>query len=154
MTRVLSTPRTVAAALCCLGVFTVTVIGTTGTAQGTPPDSLAAKAPVFTKAQVTLGQRVYTQSCQGCHGAQLQGARSPALVGKVFLSEWADGKRPASALHQYIAQKMPLNKPGSLTPAQALNVTAYVLAQNGYQAGKKRLTTTNLKVPLAPPPAP
>lgn len=122
------------------------VLAAPGAAQTTP-----APMPSFTSAQVTLGGRVYTQSCQGCHGNKLQGGRSPALVGEKFLAKWADGQRPAADLHGYIAKRMPLNKPGSLTKVQALNVTAYVLSRNGYKAGKRSLTTTALKVPLSAP---
>ncbi len=117
-----------------------------GAAQTTP-----APAPSFTSAQVTLGQRVYTQNCQGCHGNKLQGVRAPALVGEKFLQKWADGKRPAADLHGYIAKNMPRNKPGSLSAAQALNVTALVLSRNGYKVGTRTLTATTLKRPLSPP---
>ncbi|ADV67859.1 c-type cytochrome [Deinococcus maricopensis] len=129
-----------------IGVLTLTA------AVATP--QAPAAAPTFTAAQVTAGQQVYAQSCQGCHGANLQGSRAPGLVGTAFLTRWADGRRPAADLHGYIAQKMPRNKPGSLTPAQALNVTAYVLAQNGYAAGPRALNAAALKAPLAAPPTP
>ncbi|MBB5234000.1 c-type cytochrome [Deinococcus budaensis] len=109
--------------------------------------------PSFTRVQATFGQQVYTTSCQGCHGANLQGVRGPALVGQAFLSEWANGKRPAAELHAYIAEKMPRNKPASLTPAQYRNVTAYVLSKNGYPAGNRSLSAATLKTPLVPPPA-
>lgn len=111
----------------------------------------ATPGPSFTRVQATFGQRVYTTSCQGCHGANLQGVRGPALVGPAFLSKWADGKRPAAELHEYIAQKMPRNKPASLTAAQYRNVTAYILSRNGYVAGTRSLSPTTLRAPLAAP---
>ncbi|ACO46581.1 c-type cytochrome [Deinococcus deserti] len=123
----------------------------TGSAQTGSSQAAAAPMPSFTSAQVTLGARVYTQSCQGCHGDKLQGGRSPALIGEKFLAKWADGKRPVADLHGYIAKNMPRNKPGTLTTAQALNVTAFVLSKNGYKAGKRSLTATALKVPLSAP---
>lgn len=122
------------------------VLAVSGAAQTTP-----LSTPSFTSAQVTLGQRVYTQNCQGCHGDKLQGSRAPALVGEKFLDRWADGKRPAADLHGYIAKNMPRNKPGSLSTAQALNVTAFVLSRNGYKAGTRALTATTLMRPLIPP---
>lgn len=122
------------------------VLAAPGAAQTTP-----APMPSFTSAQVTLGQRVYTQSCQGCHGDKLQGGRAPALVGEKFLAKWADGKRPVADVHDYTAKNMPRNKPGSLTTSQALNVTAFVLSKNGYKPGTRALTATTLKRPLSAP---
>lgn len=113
----------------------------------------ATGAPGFTGTQALLGQRVFTQNCQGCHGAQLQGVRGPALRGTAFLAKWATGQRPLADLHGYLSQKMPRNKPGSLSAAEYLNVTAFVLSRNGYVPGPRTLTARTLNVPLAPPPA-
>jgi mono/diheme cytochrome c family protein len=135
-----------------LGVGGVTLYGLTALAS-TPATPAVAAAPSFTRVQAAFGQQVYAASCQGCHGANLQGVRGPALMGEAFLAKWADGKRPAQELHDYIAQKMPRNKPASLTPAQYRNVTAYVLSRNGYVAGTRSLSPTTLKAPLARPPA-
>lgn len=136
-----------------LGVGGVTLYGLTAALASTPTPPSAAAAPSFTQVQAVFGQRVYAASCQGCHGGDLQGVRGPALVGAAFLAKWADGKRPVQELHDYIAQKMPRNKPASLTPAQYRNVTAYVLSKNGYAAGTRSLTPTTLKAPLARPAA-
>lgn len=104
--------------------------------------ALAAPTP-FTAAQSAAGQKVYTTSCQGCHGAKLQGGRSPALSGANFLKDW-QGK-PVQELYTYIKTMMPLTKPGSLTDKQALDVTTFVLQSNGIKPGKKPLTTAALK---------
>lgn len=132
-----------------LGGLTLAV----ATAPGGNAAGVAPAAPSFTRVQAAFGQQVYATSCQGCHGANLQGVRGPALVGQAFLSEWANGKRPAAELHSYIAEKMPRNKPASLTAAQYRNVTAYVLSKNGYPAGNRSLSATTLRAPLVPPPA-
>lgn len=130
----------------------VTLYGLTAALASTPATPTPA-APSFTRVQAVFGQQVYAASCQGCHGANLQGTRGPALVGQAFLAKWADGQRPAHDLYTYTAEKMPRNKPGSLTAAQYRNVTAYMLSKNGYAAGTKSLTPASLKVPLARPPA-
>lgn len=133
------------------GALAVVLAAAPGSAKSGSSQTAAATMPSFTSSQVTLGARIYAQSCQGCHGNKLQGGQSPALVGEKFLAKWADGKRPAADLHGYIAKRMPLNKPGSLTKAQVLNVTAFVLSKNGYKAGKRSLTATALKAPLRAP---
>ena len=106
------------------------------------PSALAA-APPFTAAQSKAGHTVYTANCQGCHGNKLQGGAGPALVGKMFSAKW-NGKK-LDDLHYIIHSLMPLNKPNSLTDAQYLNVTTFILQSNGIKAGKKPLTKGDLK---------
>lgn len=116
--------------------------------------TLAATTPAqpkFSAAQVGSGQAVYTANCAACHGAKLQGGVGPALMGTAFLKKWADGKKTLAALETYIAQKMPLGKPHSLSATQYLNVTAYVLSKNGYKAGSAALNAAGLKVKLGKP---
>lgn len=48
---------------------------------------------------------------------------------------------------------MPLSAPGSLTQKQYLDVTAFILSKDGYQAGKAALSTKNLKAKLTAPSA-
>ena len=101
-----------------------------------------AKPAVFTAAQSKAGQTVYTTNCQGCHGNKLQGGAGPALVGKMFLQKWSTQK--VDDLHYIIHSQMPLNKPGSLTDAQYLNVTTFILQSNGVKPSKKPLTKADL----------
>ncbi|GAA5534181.1 PQQ-binding-like beta-propeller repeat protein [Deinococcus aluminii] len=114
----------------------------------TPASSASGSrsGPPFTAAQAKSGQQVYTASCQNCHGQQLQGGAGPALKGASFLSRWDN--KPLSDLYNFIAHQMPLNAPGSLSQKQYLDVTAYILAQNGFTAGSKALDQNALSTKL------
>lgn len=100
--------------------------------------SALAKPAPFTAAQSTAGQTVYTANCQACHGTKLQGGAGPTLIGKMFQQKW--GSKKLDDLHYIISSQMPLSAPGSLTAAQYLNVTTFILSRNGIKAGSKALT--------------
>lgn len=110
-----------------------------------------APGPSFTAAQAQDGQSVYTKSCAGCHGANLQGAAGPALSGTSFLAKWADGGHKLADLYSVISKQMPLTAPGSLSAQQYLDVTAFILSKNGYKAGGTALAAGNLAVTLGKP---
>lgn len=118
-------------------------------ALAVPPPS--SQGPTFTAAQASAGAQVYTTSCAGCHGAALQGAAGPALSGASFLAKWAGGTHPLADLHGVIAHQMPLTAPGSLSAAQYLNVTAFILSKNGYAAGGTALSPATLQAKLTRP---
>lgn len=99
----------------------------------------------FTQAQATQGKAVYTGNCAGCHGVKLQGGVGPALSGSAFAGRWENGGKTVDDLYYIIHTQMPLNAPGSLSEAQYLSVTAYILQQNGYKPGKTVLSSKNLK---------
>lgn len=99
----------------------------------------------FTAAQAAQGQAIYTNHCASCHGAKLQGGAGPALSGSTFASTWESGGKTADDLYYIIHTQMPLTAPGSLSEAQYLSVTAYILQQNGYKPGNVALSSKNLK---------
>jgi PQQ-dependent dehydrogenase (methanol/ethanol family) len=72
------------------------------------------------------GQAIYQSQCASCHGDSLAGGAGPALTGPAFTSRW-QGK--TAALRRFIAEQMPMNKPGSLSSTDAGLLTAYLLAQ-------------------------
>src|SRR5688572_16639161 len=77
---------------------------------------------VFSAAQASAGQQVYTASCASCHQANLAGGNeAPPLAGVNFLNVWRD--RPIAQLHQLIETTMPPGGP-RLSPDQAIAVTA------------------------------
>jgi len=91
---------------------------------------------VFTAAQASRGQGVYTVNCARCHeGADVDG---PPLTGDPFIDRWREDK--LSSLFAFIHTKMPQNAPGKLTDAQYLDVVAHLLDANGYTAGTNELT--------------
>ncbi len=104
------------------------------------PGAIWAQTPVriFTAAQAEAGRNIYSQICSGCHGAKLEGSGdAPALSGGTFLLHWRS--KMASELFGEILQNMPPSNPGSLGEATALNVTAYLLQQNGAAPGDQPL---------------
>ncbi len=99
----------------------------------------------YTAAQAGSGQVVYAGQCSVCHGANLQGGAGPALTGTSFRQSLNASYKTADKLHAFITAQMPANAPGSLTKKQYLDVTAYLMARNGFPAG-----TTALSVASAP----
>jgi mono/diheme cytochrome c family protein len=99
----------------------------------------AAKPALYTEAQATAGAAVYVSSCAACHGSQLEGVAAPALKGPAFGEMATAQSLTASTLLDVIANTMPQSDPGSLKPEEFAAVTAYVLQQNGYPAGKVEL---------------
>jgi alcohol dehydrogenase (cytochrome c) len=97
----------------------------------------------YTSQQASAGATVYAATCSECHGAQLQGGAGPPLTGATFRTSINASYQTAEQLYGFIDKQMPANAPGSLTTAQALNVTAYVLQRNGFPAGSTALTTAN-----------
>ena len=90
----------------------------------------------FTEAQAASGRSAYNDTCQGCHGANREGAEGPALKGEAF-ARWLGG--PASELYHYRATTLPINDPGSLTPATYAALLAYILQTNGFTPGDQPL---------------
>jgi cytochrome c len=101
--------------------------------------TMTTRDGVYTPAQAASGKSIYTRSCTVCHLDSLAGGanEAPALKGKQFLSEW-EGK-PLRSLFGRIISTMPSDDPGSLSEQETLDVLAYLLQENDYRSGKKRL---------------
>jgi len=93
---------------------------------------------IYTDAQAARGKGQYGQHCAVCHGAALEGnTESPPLVGQ-FIPDWAG--TTLDELYDKIETTMPLNAPGTLRPAVAADILAYLLQANDFPAGAKELT--------------
>lgn len=93
-------------------------------------------APItFTTAQANSGAQVYGSFCASCHGAQLQGAGGPRLVG----AGAAILARTVGSVYAYISVNMPRDDPGGLTPVQYVNILAFIARSNGFTAGSTPL---------------
>ena len=68
---------------------------------------------VYTSEQATRGLTTYRTQCAECHGAAMEGASGPPLVGDSFLANWS--ARPLVGLVDRIQKTMPFTAPGSLT---------------------------------------
>ena len=92
----------------------------------------------YTAAQATRGQKIYADSCTGCHGDDLSGGgQAPALAGKDFNADWND--LAMSDLFDRTNGTMPADKPGTLTPAQAADVIAFLLQKGNFPPGQTEL---------------
>lgn len=89
---------------------------------------------IYTTAQAAKGEETYYTLCISCHP-------KGTYAGAGFKANW--GGKPLSDLYDWVLNKMPKNDPGSLTPAESVEVIAYILQQNKMPAGK---------TPLAPNP--
>ncbi|HXX71847.1 MAG TPA: PQQ-binding-like beta-propeller repeat protein, partial [Candidatus Acidoferrum sp.] len=94
----------------------------------------------YTADQASKGKEVYAKSCASCHGQALAGSEfAGALKGLPFSNGW--GGKTAEALFTYINTKMPPASPGELGPERAAQLVAYLLQENGIQAGQAELPT-------------
>ncbi len=101
-----------------------TTLAPTGVAVGT---SVAPGAAATAGQLADAGKSVYADNCARCHGDQGQGVTGPALIGpSASYGRFSN----ADQLLSYISTAMPMDHPGSLTPQQYLQVTAYLLVQN------------------------
>jgi mono/diheme cytochrome c family protein len=92
----------------------------------------------YTAAQATRGQKIYADSCTGCHGDDLSGGgQAPALAGKDFNADWND--LAMSDLFDRTNGTMPADKPGTLTPAQTADVIAFLLQKGNFPPGQTEL---------------
>jgi mono/diheme cytochrome c family protein len=95
---------------------------------------------VYTEEQAKKGEGLYKEQCAACHGDNLEGAGPmPALAGKDFLTQWTG--KSVGDLFEKTHTSMPATAPGSLTPEQAAEVTAYQLQKSGYKVGTTPLDT-------------
>src|SRR5580704_8092921 len=94
---------------------------------------------VYTEAQRTRGETVYTTACASCHGTRLGGtATVPSLAGEDFLDSWAG--KTAADLFERIRTSEPPASPGALTPQEYADVLAYILSRNNVPAGPAELS--------------
>jgi alcohol dehydrogenase (cytochrome c) len=97
----------------------------------------------YTAAQAAQGASMFAASCASCHAQNLTGGAGPALVGSSFHASINANYRTAGQLYGFISKQMPLNAPGSLSRANYLAITAYVIQRNGFSAGASALSTAS-----------
>lgn len=93
---------------------------------------------VYTDAQATRGEAIYTKACAGCHQADLSGdGPTPPLEGKDFNLSWND--RSLGDLFERTRISMPADKPGSLPPADVADIIAFLLHRGTFPTGAAEL---------------
>jgi S-disulfanyl-L-cysteine oxidoreductase SoxD len=106
---------------------------------------------VYSTAQATRGQQLYSTQCAECHGNAMEGTTGSPLTGDSFLLNWSS--RPLTALVDKIQKTMPFRSPGSLSRQQSTDLAAYILQFGKFPAGARELTDATL-APIAFPVAP
>jgi mono/diheme cytochrome c family protein len=110
----------------------------------------ADKAPA-TGDQVAEGQALYGKHCAKCHGKAGEGGKkAPPVVGKdaLPLDPPAGAKVRKTQFHTaqdvaaFVAEKMPANKPASLTADQYYAILAFDLKANGVDVTGKKIDPT------------
>ncbi len=93
----------------------------------------------FTQDQANRGHAAFRRNCQDCHGAHLDDGEfgGAPLKGGYFARHWGDGS--AAGLYGYMHSKMPPDRPGKLNAQTYADLTAFLLASNGYQPGDAEL---------------
>jgi cytochrome c5 len=93
---------------------------------------------VYTDDQAARGKTQYNTSCSACHMEDLSGSgQALPLAGDAFTDIW-EGQTMADLLG-LVQGTMPQDKPGSLTPEQALDVISYIIQVNKFPTGKDEL---------------
>ena len=97
---------------------------------------------VYTDAQADRGRGFFAEHCASCHGADLRGGESKALVDKRFWSDWQE--TTVDYLFTQISRNMPFSDDGSLAgklPRTVyVDIVAHILKSNGFPAGQRELT--------------
>jgi len=122
-------------------VFAVTVATVVTTrAQATPAAGTSVWSGVYTDEQAKRGEAFANKLCTSCHGPDLSGGEAgPALVGLEFLGNW--NTLTVADFFDRVHATMPADAPGTMTPQQTSDITAYVFKLNKYPAGKTELPT-------------
>ncbi len=95
---------------------------------------------VYTDDQAKRGEAVSNKLCTSCHGPELSGGEAgPTLVGLEFVGNW--NNLTVADFFDRVHATMPADAPGTMTPQQTSDVSAYVFKLNKYPAGKTELPT-------------
>jgi mono/diheme cytochrome c family protein len=108
-----------------------------GVAGATPQPTATALS--FTAEQADRGEAAYVRNCQDCHGTTLDNGEfgGAPLKGSWFRQHWGNGS--VAALYGKTKTTMPPDRPGQLSEQTYLDLTAFLLSQNGYAPGDNEL---------------
>jgi alcohol dehydrogenase (cytochrome c) len=118
------------------------VVGFSVQPSGTLSSGAQASKPqqkLFTQEQASRGKRLYAKECASCHGQSLEGRPATALAGERFMAKWGQGQHSIDDLYYITRTQMPYETPGSLSAQQYIDIVAFILASNGYQAGSRAM---------------
>ena len=112
------------------------------------PHGIAAaqQSGIYTEAQAVRGQALYEARCASCHGLRLEGGSASPLAGTRFLSKWAQGNKTVDELYFITRTQMPYGEGNTMTTQQYIDIVAYLLRVNGWQAGSSELAADSSKL--------
>jgi mono/diheme cytochrome c family protein len=123
----------VGAAVLCFALVGTVLLSAQGAGQSPPRKTVWDG--VFADHQASRGAATYVANCARCHGEQLEGNNGKPLVGDIF---WRSNQaRTVDYLLGYIRKNMPNGAPGTLTDAQYVDLTAFILSRNAFPAGSE-----------------
>ena len=111
------------------------------TAAGFTPQKSTTNDGIYTKAQADGAKKQYDKICADCHAFTVAAKKKPKdlpLGDEPFFETWTG--RQLSEMISLIALTMPNDGSAVVTDADAVDLVAYILQQNGYPAGSKPLT--------------
>jgi thiosulfate dehydrogenase len=96
--------------------------------KNVPARGLAPLPPM--EGNSVRGATIYKEQCSGCHGNDGAGVSRilPALWGPEAYNDGA-GMNQVKKMAAFVLRNMPQNNPGTLTPQQAYDVSAYVASK-------------------------
>jgi mono/diheme cytochrome c family protein len=111
-----------------IAVFCTLGVAATGGRQAT--EMRSTQGGVYTAEQAARGETTFAGNCTGCH-------TMGAYATPAFVKRW--NGRPLGELYSLIAETMPEDFPGALTPGEYVQVVAYMLKLNRMPAGAEEL---------------
>src|ERR1700716_2793649 len=120
-----------------VGAFPL-VVGAGASAQTSSGTETTVRDGFNTREQAARGRTTYDVKCASCHDG---GTMGPELWGDPFLAQWEN--KYVGAFLSRIQPPMPEDAPGSLSESDVLDVVAYVLQTNGFQAGDKAIPSAS-----------
>jgi cytochrome c len=111
----------------------------------------SVKDGVYTTAQAERGEKVFKNTCAGCHALEPKGkvtsdTPGPDLAGDDFLTH--ESGKPAWVIARVIRDTMPNDLSMEMTEPIALDLTAYILKVNKFPDGKSELTADTAKTAI------
>jgi polar amino acid transport system substrate-binding protein len=94
----------------------------------------------FTSAQVAAGAREYAQHCARCHGANLEGSIGSPLKGDSFTTLGSESGLSIGSFFRFVTSETPVGAGGSLSHDQYVEILAFILRENGYPPGPRKLS--------------
>ena len=121
-------------------VWLAAIVFSSGAAHGASTQTTTNDG-VYTKAQAEGAKAQFEKLCASCHAFTVAEKKKPKdlpLGDEPFFESWAG--KPLSEIISVIALTMPNDGSATVTDQEAIDLTAYILQQNGFTPGDKPLT--------------